>query len=385
MNDRPNLSARAPRLDGLTGLRWWAAFLVFTFHMGVYAPIPGPLSAVFAQGYFGVTFFFVLSGFVLTWSASSAVSQSTFYWRRVARIYPSHIVALLLAIPVFYDLGFGHDAAWVRPFDLGILSLSLILIQGWWLVPAILFSGNPAAWTLTCEAFFYAIYPYVSKLLSPRGARGALMMASAVLAGVFLYRGLAFLFPESGLDLIPTPLARVGEFVLGMALAWAVRCGWRPRIPVPVGIGAIAVVIGSMASLPTLLPHLAVTRLILAFGNELVTVAFALTIVAVAVRGLHGRSSVFATPLQVRLGEWSFAFYLVHASFIYIALAVFGFQDPSWGNLLWFVILFVVALVASAALHHGVEKPLERRMRRWKDERDARKSADSIDPVATQD
>lgn len=383
MSDRPPHPARMPRLDGLTGLRWWAAFLVFTFHMGVFAPIPGPVSAVFAQGYFGVTFFFVLSGFVLTWSASAGVSRSTFYWRRVARVYPSHIVALLLAIPVFYDLGFGHDAAWVRPVDLGVLSLSLVLIQGWWLLPVILFSGNPAAWTLTCEAFFYAIHPYVSKVLSSRGAKGALVIACVVVAGVFVYRGLVFVYPDSGLQLAPTPLARVGEFILGMALAWAVRCGWRPRVPVPVAVGALAAVIGGMASLPTLLPESMVTRLFLVFGNELVTVACALTIVAVAVRALGGRSSRFATPVQVRLGEWSFGFYLVHASFIYIALAVFGFQDATWRNIFWWAVLFLVALVASAAMHHGVEKPAERRMRRWKDERDARKLVGQIDPVAT--
>lgn len=66
-----------------------------------------------------------------------------FYWRRFARIYPAHFVALLLAIPVFYS--FAPDPAewWVKSFSIGILLLSVLLIQGWFSDPAIMFSGNP--------------------------------------------------------------------------------------------------------------------------------------------------------------------------------------------------------------------------------------------------
>lgn len=118
------------RLDALTGLRWWAAFMVFLFHMRVFAPVPQPLAAVFDQGYLGVTFFFVLSGFVLTWSLKPGVSTSTFYWRRFARIWPATMVALLLAIPVFYSIGLGQStpALELKPFDLGILALSVLLL-----------------------------------------------------------------------------------------------------------------------------------------------------------------------------------------------------------------------------------------------------------------
>lgn len=55
-------------------------------------------------GTIGVVFLFRLSGFVLTWSANTSVSAPTFWWRRFARIYPAHFVALLVVIPVFYSL-----------------------------------------------------------------------------------------------------------------------------------------------------------------------------------------------------------------------------------------------------------------------------------------
>ena len=359
------------RLDGLTGLRWWAAFMVFLYHMLVFAPLPGVISTVFAQGYFGVTFFFVLSGFVLTWSARPDVPTSTFYWRRFARIWPSHMVALLFAIPVFYTLAVIPEGSFLKPFDLGILLLSVVLIQGWWSAPSILFSGNPAAWTLTCEAFFYALHPWISRVLNRLSRNGALIFAGAVVVWAFTYRGLAVLLPESAIAAMPLPLVRVSEFILGMALAWAIRRGWRIRIAPVVGIGLMVGVVSAIALVSRLGIDLPLIKHIPAFGNELFTIACAVAIVALAQKALAGKRSWFESKLQVKLGEWSFAFYLVHATVIYLALRIFGLQEPSWANLLWFGVVLVIDLVLAWALHSFVERPLEKRMRRWKDRRHA--------------
>lgn len=130
-------------LRSLTGLRWWAAFGVFLFHMTVFAPLP--IYPIFDYGYYGVMFFFVLSGFVLSFSWKPQISVQTFYLRRIGRIWPSALVAFIFAVPVFYSFSPEQSSWWVKPFDVAILLLSLILIQGWWLNPLILFSGNPAA------------------------------------------------------------------------------------------------------------------------------------------------------------------------------------------------------------------------------------------------
>ena len=345
--------------------------MVFFFHMTVFAPLPEPITAVFRQGYLGVTFFFVLSGFVLTWSARPNVSRSTFYWRRFARIYPSHFVALLLAIPVFYTLQEIPPGSFLKPFDPAILSLSVVLIQGWWLVPVILFSGNPAAWTLTCEAFFYALHPWISKVLVPWGRRVALVIAGGVILWVFAYRALVLSSPGAWFAQLPVPIEKLPEFVIGMALAWAIRSGWRARIHPAVGVGSLVVVVLAIALTAKYAADIPVLSLIPEFGNELFTVACALAIVAIAQHMLDGKRSGLETRLQVKLGEWSFAFYLVHATFIYLAVRIFGTQAPSWLNLGWFVVLLAVDLVAAWALHHFIERPFERRMRRWKDRRDA--------------
>lgn len=342
------------------------------YHMNNFAPLPGMTQTVFLNGYLGVTFFFVLSGFVLTWSARPDVPTSTFYWRRFARIWPAHMVALLLAIPVFYTVMPVPEGSFLKPFDLGILLLSVLLIQGWWSNPAILFSGNPAAWTLTCEAFFYALHPWISRVLMPMAKRGALLLAAAVMLYAFVYRIAVVFAPGLGLDVVPVPVQRLPEFVVGMAIAWALRSGWRPRIHPAVGVGALAAVVALRLVLERLLPGAALTTLIDGLSNELFTVACAIAIISLALHALQGGRLWFASPWEVRLGEWSFAFYLVHATFIYLALRIFGFQPASWANLLWFALLLAVDLVVAWALHVFVERALEKRMRRWKDDRDAR-------------
>lgn len=360
-----------PRLDALTGLRWWAAFVVFLYHMLVFAPLSGNVDRVLSHGYLGVTFFFVLSGFVLTWSLSSRISRSTFYWRRFARIYPAHVVALLFAIPVFYSFTVVASNDWHKPVDIGILALSFVLLQGWSLNPAILFSGNPAAWTLTCEAFFYALHPFIGRFLTRLGRWGALGVALGIVVVALGYRSLTISEPGAWFSALPIPVVRLPEFVLGMALAWAFRCGWRPRIPVSLGIAVLLAVIVAASYLPEVAPGSLATYVVANYLNEFFTIACAVLIVAVVSRTLSGKRSMFASRIQVILGEWSFAFYLVHASFIYLALALFGMQPAMRSNILWYIPLLIVCLGGAAALHYGVEKPLEKRMRAWKDSRAA--------------
>lgn len=366
------LVGRPPRLDSLTGLRWWAAFAVFAHHMSNIAPLPGDYAL--SYGSYGVTFFFVLSGFVLTWSARPGVSTSTFYWRRFARIYPSHFIALLLAIPVFYSFSPAADQWWVKPFNIGILALSFVLLQGWSRDPAILFSGNPAAWTLTCEAFFYALHPAINRVFGRLAVKGSLLVVGGVIVVAFLYRFGVMLYPGSWLAAAPLPVVRLSEFVIGIGIARAMLAGWRVRIsPVwcYVGVGALVV----WLALSIRWSGNAVVDFFHATSNEWIIVAFAVTIAAVAWSDLTGKRSIMRWRPFVVLGEWSYAFYLVHATVIYALLAVVGQQPKGWANLLWYAGLLVVTLAAAAALHYLVERPCERFLRSWWDARLARRAA----------
>ena len=368
-----DLDAPRLRLDALTGLRWLAAFWVFGYHMQVFGSLPAPFDFPVRLGFLGVTFFFVLSGFVLTWSMRPSLRVSTFYVRRFARIWPTHMVALLLAIPVFYTLSSTPEHSWVKTASVPILLLSVVLVQGFSRNPEILFSGNPVAWTLSCEALFYALHPLLGSLLRRLSLRGALMVAVGTVAVAFLYRGMVHVGPAGWAVNAPLPLEHLPDFVLGMAIAWALAQGWRPRIPVFV---AWIVFAGTMSWL-TLGPGLGFLSDVGArFANEFAAVACALLILAVAAASLRGRRSWLERPLMVRLGNWSYAFYLVHSTIMYAVLNIIGGpRGPGGTNLIWGTAIFIVALALSGAIHHWVEVPAERAIRGWKDRRDRAKSA----------
>lgn len=378
MNQNPVsiLETRTARLDSLTGLRWWAAFMVFLYHMRVFAPLPGDINLVINQGYLGVTFFFVLSGFVLTWSLRPGVPVSTFYWRRFARIWPSSMVALIIAIPVFYTLQPIPEGSFLKPLDVGILLLSVVMLQAWWANPVILFSGNPAAWTLSVEALFYALHPWVSRILVPLARRGALLFALGAIAWAFAYRAGVLLWPESWLAAVPMPITRVPEFLLGMGLAWAVRNGWRPRLHPFAGITVLALAVVFIVG-TNMAPEGGLLRFFGGFGNEVFTIAAGLVILSLTMHKLRGGRSLFENRIQVKLGEWSFAFYLIHATMIYLALRVFGYQAPSWSNVGWMLIILAIDIVLAWLLYRLVEHPVEGRMRRWKDARDQARAVSS--------
>ena len=350
--------AHAPRLDSLTGLRWWAAFAVFLHHMGTFAPLP--IKGFLVFGNFGVTFFFVLSGFVLTWSAKRTVSVGTFWWRRFARIWPAHIVALLLAVPVFYSVAADPRQWWVKPFDPAVIGLSVVLLQGWWRDPTILFSGNPAAWTLTCEAFFYALHPLLWRGFLRLQRVGVLTVTVGVVALAVLLRVAILVWPTGSLAQLPLPIFRLTEFAIGIGIARAMRLGWRPPLPPLVTYGLVAAALWAAYAFTG---HVAAR-----FINEVIIALFALMIAAVAGRDVAGAPSLLRTRPLVVLGEWSYAFYLVHATVIYFAHDLLGAHRTSWSGIVWYPVLLAAALLAAGALHVLVERPVEQRMRDWWDD-----------------
>jgi peptidoglycan/LPS O-acetylase OafA/YrhL len=362
-----------PRVEALTGLRWFAALWVFGYHMMVFGPLPFPFDQPNRLGFLGVTFFFILSGFVLTWSMRSSLRVSTFYTRRFARIWPAHMVALLLAIPIFYSLTPDPAQSWVKALSLPILLLSVFLLQGFSRDPEILFSGNPAAWTLSCEAFFYALHPFLGRILRRLSKNGALALTVGTVIFAFAYRLANVMNPGVWWSVgTPLPLVHLPEFILGMAIAWAFLRGWRPRFPVSAGWVIACAIIGWCTVAPGLgLGTL--SELSGVFSNELATVAFALLIIGVVSHTLRGGRSWLEHPIMVWLGNVSYAFYLVHATVMYAVMNLIGgARGSGFSNLVWGAGIFVIALVLSAVIHHWIEAPTERRIRSWKDRRDAK-------------
>ncbi|MET9318350.1 acyltransferase [Kribbella sp. NPDC003505] len=352
---------RLPRVESLTGLRWWAAFFVFCHHMTQLAPLP--VWKFLKYGTSGVTFFFVLSGFVLTWSSRPGTKISTFYRRRFARIFPLYFVTLVAAIFVFYRFEPPAGMSWIKPVSMTVLVLSAFLLQGWSNNPTILYGGNPAGWTLSVEAFFYAYFPFVWRATQKLKTVGGLLLCVTVVVAGGAYR-LALFHYKDAVPVLPQPVLHSVAFLFGIGLAIALRSGWKPRIPVWF---AFLVTGGGLYLLYYSGLHPAKVPGAITMGlcqKEFLTLLYGFLILAVAARDMRGGRSLLRSKPLVKLGQWSYAFYLVHATIMYAIKEYHGIAGPvGWSNLTWYAGVCALSIVASALLYEFVEHPLERKLR----------------------
>ncbi len=367
MTAEQHVISRGPvRLDSLTGLRFLAAILVVVHHTvandvhhhGLVAlPLLRPLATL---GYTGVTFFFVLSGFVLTWSWVPGRRDRDFWVRRVARVYPLHLAGWAVSIPVLMST---NTAIGFLP-----AVLSLFLLQSWSTSSGIAFGMNGLSWSLSCEAFFYLAFPFLIRRLADRSDRslrriigGCVVLLAAVPSAVYVIGGkssIAFLYYF--------PAYRVLEFVIGICLALIVSRGWRPSLPTWIGPAAIVVSLLITIGLSRGYAHsgggAALPR---ALGSFVMLPGYALAIAAGAINDVRGRRSWLASTWMVKLGTWSFALYMSHLLFITGIESAVG-ASKVYTGLAGYAVLAGIALCAvtiSAAVFTWIERPAERFIR----------------------
>lgn len=364
----PAGSPVATRLPSLTGLRFVAAGLVFACHIATVTDFIGGSAGSFIArtfplaGPYGVGFFFLLSGFVLTWTAQQDDTVQSFWRRRLVKIYPSHLAtfALIAVLTAGTDLA-PHPVDWV---------LNPLLLQSW--VPSMTttMSFNVVSWSLSCEVFFYLAFPFVLPFVA-RLAPTQLWRTVAVVAGLILTVTLVAQFLVTDQPRVTTvasgtlsfaqlwtvyflPPVRALEFVVGMLLARIVQAGRWPRIGLLPAAG-IAVV-GYLFVLSV--PYLFAT-------GGLASLWWVPLIGAAAVADQQARWSPLRGPVMVRLGTLSFAFYLVHVLVIVIGLIVVaGRTLGPVASATTVVALFVAALCVAWLLHRTVEMPFVRRFGR---------------------
>jgi peptidoglycan/LPS O-acetylase OafA/YrhL len=283
-------------------MRWVAALLVFTLHVrdfgffGGGGTAPRIVNWAGYPGLSGVSFFFVLSGFVLAWSARDGDRARVFWRRRFARVYPLHLVTAITALVLAFTLIPGMQERVSR----GGVIANFALVHAWSDDLTYRQSLNPVSWTLACEAFFYACFPLLAWALRKLGPRGMTVVAGLSVLTVILLPYVDSRHPI-GLMIPINPLVRVPEFVLGVCLGLLVKSGrWRgPGLQVALAVSIVGYFL--VGQVP---PQYAYTSCTI--------IGFALLVAAGAQADLRGSESFWRHPVMVRLGELSFAFYMVH-------------------------------------------------------------------------
>ncbi|MFI9235661.1 acyltransferase family protein [Streptomyces sp. NPDC053079] len=370
----PDASCPPRDLPTLTGYRFVLAFVVLVCHVAFISSVYRDktlhdllgLTLPLATG--AVASFFLLSGFILTWSAPRHEPKRRFWRRRFWKIVPNHAVAWLIAV-VFLMTTAGTTGMLATPTDVDPAPAlaNLVLIQNWVPDETYYVGPNVPAWSISCEAFFYLLFPFLltaaRRIAAPHlwrwwGAVAAaiplMALASLLVSGPTLYDWL----PLNGTQLwfvYAFPPVRVLEFTLGILTARLVQEGrWiELRRPVLIGLPVVAF---------ALVPVLPATFV---FGAAL-CVPLALVIPTLAMKDIAARRSVLRHPRLVALGQSSYALYIIHYPIIMITRHVVG-PDRKFGALegtLLVLAIVALSLLASHLLYRYCEAPLMRRYAR---------------------
>jgi peptidoglycan/LPS O-acetylase OafA/YrhL len=356
-------------MGALTAVRFFAAFQVLLFHLWVMQALtwaPRWLQTLASAGFTGVTFFFVLSGFIFVYTYADKPLNLKDFWRaRLARLYPVYLLGLLLTAPLFFSPDFAKNApeqAWAVQ-HLGLtVTLVLTMMQAW--IPGTAMGWNSVSWSVSVEVFFYSIFPWlmprIRKFANPGlmllgGTSWVISIAVAIIYVVFRPDGTS---PDGTsfwlLALKFNPLSRLPEFLVGLACgSWFVRGQHSAKWATPL------VLLGVAGTLGTIALSAAIPDPILATG--LMAPAFAAVICGLALRPRW--IAWLEQPWLVLLGEASYSLYLLHGLILIVTL-FFIQPDPSGVvRPVRALLSTCAAILVSVLVFRFVDAPLRRRLR----------------------
>ncbi|MGQ0501265.1 MAG: acyltransferase family protein [Panacagrimonas sp.] len=336
-------------IPGLNGMRAIAVLLVVLFHAG-YSLVPGT---------FGVTIFFVLSGYLITTllqrehARTGTLSFSRFYARRALRLLPPlYVVTLLFVGAVHFRLISGEvEPGWI---------LSTLFFYGnyFWLIisPE---SGMPReiqlVWSLAVEEHFYLIWPPLALLLfrAARPRRSMTLFLLAAMAAVLAWRFIVYQYHGApALYVSFATETRIDSLLVGCWLAMVKN----PLAAAPVNklqpadIGWL-VASALLLVVPPLLPDTD-TKLLWVLSTHPVLLAPVFWILVA--RHRFWPFTMLNHPVLDYIGRISYTLYLVHWGVASVVLQHFGALPPS----LRLVLTLAASIAIAELVRRFVEEPL---------------------------
>ena len=336
------------QLNLIQVLRGIASLLVVLFHVTItFATINKQAFGFnfFLFGGAGVDIFFVLSGFIITYTSFKTLNRPDkvlpFISRRFVRIFPAYwiIIGLFLLtqiiFPTFYKTHYD--------FSVENLLSTVFLLPGHVMV-------NGVSWTLSFELFFYLLFSIAFIIPKRKWAFCLFAFYAMILIALPV---LQYNFDNSNewVKLITSPMNI--EFFMGVIAAAIIRK--IPRnlsLPLVITGSIIFLTSGVCADLNYYLLHNIFNRVLL-FGIP----AFLIVIGLVRFE-LNNQLKVHNILLS--LGEASYSLYLIHLPLISAAIKLIGRLNIQ-NNIILHLLLFIVIILVcctSVLFYKCIEKPL---------------------------
>jgi len=357
-----SIQSGVAHLPVVSALRGVAALYVVLFHM-TYVPKPGPpiadwLLPFVTNGYSGVPLFFIISAFTLCHTLQGRVESHPtlrFYARRVIRIMPLFYFVLLVSL--------GRNLLRHRITSVPTLLLNLSVLFN--LVPTREQGIVMASWSIGVEMLFYAMFPWLFRIVNSLRRALLFFAAALILSGIFWIVTQRLPLPETVRDnFFRFSLARsLPCFATGMVVYWAYRASLSQ--PALRRFGYWLVGLGATGFIALLSLNL---------NNSGRAFALHSLVYGALVTGLlFTKGSFLVNRVTERLGDVSYSLYLWHPLVI---VSIMGFYPVFYAHfpktLAWFgcLILTLAVLVPVSLLSYRlIEEPSRKaglsRLRRW--------------------
>lgn len=339
----------------LTGLRAIAAFMVFFMHFNP-APADSFGFRIFSQFYTGVSVFFVLSGFLITFRYANTFSFTAAWFskylkNRVARIYPLYIILTTVTFfaTLYNSSGSEFGVAAILKQNLLVYFTNITFIRGY--LYDHVFTLVSQGWSLTVEETFYFIAPLM--WLYKRKVN--------LFVQVLIFLGMGYLLVAAGrvitfhgffatdvFMLKFTYFGRAIQFVAGMIVGFAVLRNREINLGIKKTYVGLVLMAVSLILLAILWNR---TSIYLSISIDLVLLSAG---VCLLISGLISEKTVvswfLSTNVMELLGKSSYAFYLIHLGVFNTLLEAAGIKN------LW--LQFIILNLISIGCFKLIESPL---------------------------
>ena len=381
-------------VPALTGVRAMAAYLVFISHFAwVFdGGFPKLLQRFLGEFHIGVSIFFVLSGFLITYRYYNNFRLTKEWFKqylknRVARIYPMYFLLTIAAFVYYFftgDLSITKGSG--NPIALLVLNVTFLrgfFYQYW-------DTGIAQGWSLTVEECFYFSAPIIFLIAKKYGKlyiQPVVITLFAILM-VLVFRNVNWhgFFGNFTFVLLFTFFGRCFEFFVGVQLArYVIKNGFNRTNKFNFtysGFATIFVCVFIMAMQPITKPWIAglESPIGIITNNYLLCIAVALFFYGLLTENTLAKK-ILAKPFTELLGKSSYIFYLIHLGWLFNLFHSlfdslndkifplydrlgFDWHSPFESDTLNLVYMFIILNAISVLLFKRIEEPLNHYIRK---------------------
>jgi len=381
-------------IPALTGVRAMAAYLVFISHFADIfdGGFPQIIRRFLGEFHIGVSIFFVLSGFLITFRYYNTFHLTIDWFKqylknRVARIYPMYFL-LTIAAFVYYFITKDQTITQGSSHPISLLIMNVTFVRGFFY--QFWNTGISQGWSLTVEECFYFSAPIIfliAKKYNKFYIQPVIITLFAIVM-VFIFRGINWhgFFGNFTFVMLFTFFGRCFEFFVGVQLArYVLKKGFTRTNKISFTYGGfmlIFVCVFVMALQPVRAPWVAglETPIGIITNNYFLCVMVALFFYGILTEETAFKK-LLATPFVELLGKSSYIFYLIHLGWMFNILHdninhlndyVFTLYDkwqkdwisPFQYDSVNLLIIFIVLNAVSICLFKLIEEPLNHYIRR---------------------